>query len=146
VVQAVPQVPNVSGPQNNAPALQAPNTSTVVATLGSASQTVPLGSRPPQVSSGLDGGQSGDMHIVHPDVPKTLRVMHQRVAKSATQESELVGLNYSVIYRNYETRSLMSDLGVPLLALASGYEFFLFLEGRPPLKVESSRPGARGTE
>jgi len=52
------------------------------------------------------------------------------VQPAAPVESELFGLHYSVIYRNYEAQTLVNDIGRPLYALASGYEYFLFLEGR----------------
>ncbi|AOS43635.1 Heme/hemopexin-binding protein precursor [Lacunisphaera limnophila] len=48
------------------------------------------------------------------------------------REAELVGLHYSVVYRNYEAQTLVNDLGRPLYALSSGYELFLMLEGRAP--------------
>jgi hypothetical protein len=53
--------------------------------------------------------------------------------QSEGREPELVGLHYSVIYRNYEAQSLVDDIGRPLYALASGYEHFLYLEGRRPV-------------
>ena len=50
-------------------------------------------------------------------------------APVAARESEIFGLHYNVVYRNYEAQSLANDIGRPLYALASGYEYFLYLEG-----------------
>jgi len=59
-----------------------------------------------------------------------------RLAEPVTaRESEIFGLHYNVVYRNYEAQSLVNDIGRPLYALASGYEYFLYLEGRKARSV-----------
>jgi hypothetical protein len=226
VAQAVPQLPVVSGPQNNAPALQGPNTPTVtnqpvVAAVPSLPNTVtppPTGPDPqPVVVTALsvpplslkepthpgavqgpvttsvitqvttvvgppqepvtvpgDGGLTGPVDPGHsgsghgPELPGgggTTEILPQQPGVTgsvvdtgsnqpdgkssgsglarvdpprARKEAELMGLHYSVIYRNYETQTLVDDIGRPLYALTSGYELFLFLEGRRPRPVAAA--------
>jgi hypothetical protein len=217
VVQAVPQVPVSSGPQHNPGALQAPVATTVVtqpvtpAVPSLPPQTGPVvtgvavpgpqPNRTPTVIVGPDappmnfvnppttgpgpGGTPGQTTVVTVNPPTTLpigqitpggdgptgpngptpttgttqqppvqnptfepggqggsqgahlrRVAARGLRPATPAEREATGLRYSVIYRNYEAQTLVNDIGRPLYALASGYEFFLQLEGRSVQSIE----------
>jgi hypothetical protein len=113
---------------------------------GGVNPAVVVASRPPQDNSGPASGAVGGTPALRPAALGTLRSSRPLPVQGPARESELIGLNYSVVYRNYETQSLVRDLGLPLYALASGYEFFLFLEGRSPMKVEAAPIRERGSE
>ena len=152
IVTNLPPTTISSGPQNNPGAIQGPNTPTVIVTQttptqttgptpvdlispgqvdGALVQTTPnQGGQTPTDQVGPQGPQQTPGHVTT-QVAAGQRRLASVTVPSPVRESEIIGLRYNIVYRNYEAQSLVNDIGRPLYALASGYEFFLYLEGRP---------------
>jgi hypothetical protein len=158
VVTNLPPTTISSGPQHNPGAIQGPNPPTVTVTQTTPTQTTGPTSvdhiPPGQVDGGLvqttsnQGSQTPTVQVgpQGPQQPTGHDTNHVAVGErqlvavtmpSPVRESEIFGLRYNIVYRNYEAQSLVNDIGRPLYALASGYEFFLYLEGRPGQSVSA---------